>query len=158
MGFLTKEEHEQTTPESGGRVLLQMMWQIADGLEEEAESLNRRAKNLEEEDFLISREIAEHQTEINRLRLKLDSLNADRDGLLEKIEELRREASTIRQNAMNDEEELALGSLESSNSGAIMAPSAYASRFQSDFESDRDECQRPVGTYFRRMSLTDVIS
>ncbi|MGH9831208.1 MAG: hypothetical protein ACREDR_49025, partial [Blastocatellia bacterium] len=119
--------------------------QIAEGLEDEADSLTRRARSFEEEEFLLNREIEEHQTEINRLQLRLRSLRAERDGLIGKCEMLRREASSIREDALNDEEELAIESLEVGNS-------PFSFRDGGELEDrSRD------GVFFRRMSVTDVV-
>jgi hypothetical protein len=51
-----------------------MLEQMAEGLEDQVAVLYRRAATFEEEEFLLNREIEERQTEINRLVLKLDTM------------------------------------------------------------------------------------
>lgn len=144
MGFID-EKNEEIRSSDSDRVRLEMMHQIAEGLEDEAESLTRRARSFEEEEFLLNREIEEHQTEINRLQLRLRSLRAERDSLIGKCEMLRREASSIREDALSDEEELAIESLELGASQFL---------FQ---DGEELEDRSGDGVFFRRMSVTDVV-
>src|SRR5437868_15262133 len=93
-----EETSESTAPSMRGmRAKLRMLEQMAEALEDEAAGLYRRAAVYEEEEFLLAREIEERQTEINRLSLKLTSLRADQDALLEKITALNGEAKALRQ-------------------------------------------------------------
>jgi chromosome segregation ATPase len=93
-------------------VKLKMLQHMAEGLEDEADGLHCRADALAEEEFLVVRNIDEHQTEINRLLLKLQGVRSARYDLLEKIDRLRSEASVLREKVWTGEDELAINSLE----------------------------------------------
>jgi hypothetical protein len=95
------------------RVKMKMLEQMAEALEDEAAGLLHRAATFEEEEYLLNREIAERQTEINRLHLKLEALHAERDGLLEKVEAIKSEAGALREEIFTREEEAALAAIES---------------------------------------------
>jgi predicted RNase H-like nuclease (RuvC/YqgF family) len=92
---------QDTNPDTIGKAVSghfkrAMLQQMAEALEDQAAALYRRVAAFEEEDFLVSREIEEHQTEINRLHLKLEAVRGERDCMLEKVECLRSEASSMR--------------------------------------------------------------
>jgi chromosome segregation ATPase len=91
-----------------------MLTQMAEALEDQAAGLYRRVAVLEEEEFLLNREIEERQTEINRLILKLDVLRAERDSAMERIELISREATALREEVFTGEEEVALAAIENS--------------------------------------------
>ena len=76
---------------------MRMLEQMADALDEEVAGLFRRAATFEEEEFLLNCEIEERQTEINRLLLKLESMRAHRERVMERIESSSREAQLIRE-------------------------------------------------------------
>jgi hypothetical protein len=82
-----------------------MLEQMAEALEDEAAGLYRRAAAFEEEEFLLNKEIGERQTEINRLMFKLEGMHAERDRVLEKIEQISSEAAAVRERAFNGNEE-----------------------------------------------------
>ena len=152
MNIIEDDRLETSTPTSP-RVKIKMLQQMAEALEDEATGLYRRAALYEEEDHLLSREIDDHQTEINRFRLKLESLRSERDGLLKKIDEIKREASMIREEASENEEEAALASIiKTPNYPAGVtagwpAPPNVASR----------EGQARESGFFRRRTLTDAL-
>jgi hypothetical protein len=69
---------------------------MAEALEDQVAGLYRRAATFEEEEFLLNREVEERQTEINRLMLKLESMRAERDRVIDRIESISNEAAAIR--------------------------------------------------------------
>jgi len=81
-----------------------MLEQMAEALEDEAAGMYRRAAAFEEEEFLLNKEIGERQTEINRLQLKLEGMRAERDRVIEKIEQISSEAVAVRERAFNGDE------------------------------------------------------
>src|SRR5262249_22541774 len=93
---------EQDQPTGGEK--MRMLEQMADALEDEIAGLFRRAAALEEEEFVLSHEVGERQTEINRLLLRLESMRAERERVMEKIESISREARAIREEAFNTED------------------------------------------------------
>jgi chromosome segregation ATPase len=93
-------------------IRMKMLEQMAEALEDEAASCCRRVAGLEEEEFLLSRQIDERQTEINRLQLKLDGLRCEREGLFNRIESLRTEATAMKEEAFNNEDEIALSLID----------------------------------------------
>jgi len=76
---------------------MRMLEQMAEALDEEVAGLFRRAATFEEEEFLLNCEIEERQTEINRLLLKLESMRAHRERVMERIKSISREAQAIRE-------------------------------------------------------------
>lgn len=113
---------EPKVPASGlispHRVKMSMLTQMAEALEDEAAGLYRRAAAVEEEEFLLNREIEERQTEINRVVLKLETMRAERDRVMERIESISHEATAMREEVFNGEEEFALAAIESSQAAA----------------------------------------
>src|SRR5258707_5813357 len=89
---------------SAPRVKTRMLEQMAEALEDEASGLYRRAAAFEEEEFLLNKEIGERQTEINRLLLKLDGMRAERDRVIDEIEQISSEAAGVRERAFNGNE------------------------------------------------------
>ena len=75
-------------------IRMKILLQMAQSLEDEAEGLYRRAAVFEEEEFMLNPEIEERLTEITRLQLKLEAL--------------RSEADTMREEVFNGEGEIAL--------------------------------------------------
>ena len=80
---------------------------MADALEDQVAGLYRRAATFEEEEFLLNREVEERQTEINRLLLKLESMRAERDRVMDRIESITNEAAVIRGAVFSGERESA---------------------------------------------------
>ena len=78
---------------------------MAEALEDQVAGLYRRAATFEEEEFLLNREVEELQTEINRLMLKLESMRAERDRVIDRIELISNEAAAIRGVVFSDERE-----------------------------------------------------
>lgn len=132
------------------RVKMRMLEQMAEALEDQVAGLYRRAAAFEEEEFLLNREVEELQTEINRLTLKLEAMQGERDRVIDRIESISREAATMREAVVNDEEDAALAVIES--------PTAEAEPEGGD--------RQPVFTagdpsrsamFFRRITLADQI-
>jgi chromosome segregation ATPase len=94
------------------RLSMWMIEQMAEALEDQASGLSRRAAACEEEECLLANEIADRETEINRLLLKLESVRSERDGVLERIESLKNEATELREKVYIREEEAALAAIE----------------------------------------------
>jgi signal transduction histidine kinase len=147
---LTRDEQHW----SSDRLKLVMLQQMAEGLEDEANGLNRRAKALEEEEFLLSTEVQERLTEINRLNLRLEGLRSERDSLLERVEALRREAIHLKEEVLDNEEELALESL-AVGGGGIAAPVTSMGDLRSSVLGGSSESHSP--SFFRRTTITDLI-
>ena len=99
---------------SAPRVKTRMLEQMAEALEDEAAGLYRRAAAFEEEEFLLNKEIGERQTEINRLLLKLEAMRAERDRVIEKVEQISSEAAAVRERAFDGDEGNSLPAIESS--------------------------------------------
>ena len=131
-------------------VKMRMLTQMAQALEDQAAGLYRRAAAFEEEEFLLSREIEERQTEVNRLTLKLDAMRAERDRVMDRIESISREATAMREEVFNGEEEVALAAIESSTAEASTL--AGCDGGQSVFASADSERS---AMFFRRMTLSE---
>ena len=123
-------------PEAPPGVKMRMLQQMADALENEAASLCGKAIAFEEEEFLLVRQLEDRQLEIDRLQAKLEAQRSERKGLLELIERLKSDAAAMREEAFNNEDELALAAIENLPSIAPV----------------RQESGGPV--FFQRMSLT----
>ncbi|HKV37898.1 MAG TPA: hypothetical protein VJX67_01705 [Blastocatellia bacterium] len=166
-------EDKHTVANGPGR--LKMMQQIAEGLEDEAHSLTRRARAIEEEEAQISQEVEELQTGIQRLSLRSTSLRGEREALLAKIDKLHHEADSIRDKAISAEEELALQSLELRaavrtapdrretprlSSASVEAAPASAPRQEPEPQSAPPDSNgnRQESVFFRRISLMNVVS
>ena len=94
----SKEESDYPEGEHTSRqVRMRLLEQMAEALEDQASGLSRRAAGQELEQSILCREIDERNTEISRLQLKLESIQAERKGLLQRIEALRQEASSLRE-------------------------------------------------------------
>jgi hypothetical protein len=89
---------------SAPRVKTRMLEQMAEALEDEAAGLYRRAAAFEEEEFLLNKEIGERQTEINRLMLKLEAMRAERDRVIEQVDQVSSEAAAVRERAFAGDE------------------------------------------------------
>lgn len=107
------DEVQVTEGESqDSRLSMWMLDQMAEGLEDQAAGLARRAAGFEEEESFVSKEISRHETEINRLLLRLEAVRSDRDSVVERIESLKREANGIREQLVLCEEEAALAAID----------------------------------------------
>lgn len=124
-------------------VHLRILEQIAESLEDQVAALYRRAAAFEEEEFLLTREVEERQTEISRLLLKLESMRAERDRVIERIESISAEAAEIKEAVLRGEEEMALAAIEELTTEASTGPSFAAAD------------TRRGATFFRRMTLTE---
>jgi chromosome segregation ATPase len=133
-------------------VKVRMLQQMAEALEDEARGLDRRVAVFEEEEFLLTREIEERQTEINRLNFKLEAMRAERDGLLHRIETIRSEATAMREEVCDGEEAMALLAIDDAQTGQSEALSATIC--PSAPPHARDEQQR-ASVFFHKTSLSN---
>ena len=99
---------------SSRAVRVRILEQMAEALEDHVAGLYRRAAAFEEEEFLLNREVEERQTDINRLLLKLESMRADRDRVIERIDSLSNEAGAIRDEIFSADEQVTLAAIERS--------------------------------------------
>lgn len=126
MYMTTVDELQETKSEAENpRLRMWMLDQMAEGLEDQAAGLARRAACFEEEESLLTRDVADHQTEINRLLLRIESLRSDRDSVVERIEALKGEAAAIREQLLDCEEEAALASIGHSGLDSGITNHAY---------------------------------
>jgi len=130
-----------------------MLDQMAEALEDEAAVLYRRAAGFEEEEFLLNREIEERQTEINRLLLKLDAMRAERDRVVGRIDVISQEATAIREEVFDREEDIAIASIGTS---ALEAPAEPDCSHGQPIFTGGDPSRSAM--FFRRMTLADEIS
>jgi len=112
MSTVLEENTIVVSESASNQVRMRMLQQMSEALEDEASSLLLRAASLEEEDFLLNRQVDDRQTEINRLQLKLEAVRSERDGLLERVESLRGEARAMTEEAHNNEDEIALSLID----------------------------------------------
>ncbi|HSE36763.1 MAG TPA: hypothetical protein VLG74_05615 [Blastocatellia bacterium] len=124
-------------------VHLRILEQMAESLEDQVAALYRRAAAFEEEEFLLTREVEERQTEISRLLLKLESMRAERDRVIERIESISAEAGEIKEEVLRGEEDMALAAIEELTTDASRGPSFAVAE------------TRRGATFFRRMTLTE---
>jgi hypothetical protein len=101
----TDNDPDPISKAGSGHFKRAMLQQMAEALEDQVAALCRRVVAFEEEDFLLTREIEEHMSEINRLHLKLDGVRDQRDHMLERVECLRAEASSMREAVFGSEKE-----------------------------------------------------
>lgn len=148
MTLITHLEEADDSAPPVMRAKLRMLEQMAEALEDEAAGLYRRAAVYEEEEFLLAREIEGRQTEINRLSLKLTSLRADHDALIEKITALNGEATALRQQVYCNEEAEVLAVIE--RAAALTLPPGEAAAAA----TVKGVTSRSL--YFRRAALADV--
>lgn len=143
---------EITEPTSGPPpgVKMRMLAQMAEALEDQVAGLYRRAAAFEEEEFLLNREVEERQTEINRLRLKLEAMRAERDRVMGRIESISGEAAAMREEVFNGEEEVALAAIDSSTAEASTGP--WCGDVQPGY-SVGDPSRGAM--FFRRMTLAE---
>ena len=131
------EENTVIVPEvASNHVRMRMLQQMSEALEDEASSLLLRAAGLEEEEALLNRQIDDRQTEINRLQLKLQAIQSERERLFDRVEILRDEARAMTEEAYNNEDEIALSVID-------------------DLPSADDDNYQPGGPiFFQRSRLT----
>jgi predicted nuclease with TOPRIM domain len=132
------------------RIRVRTLQQMAEALEDEAAGLDRRAAAFEEEELVVTREVQAHQTEINRLLLRLQSIRSERDSVVERIEKLGTEARHLKQRSLSSEDEEGLGAMESCEFDDRM-------NRRTDLADSRGVSGQDRSTYFRRMSVTDFI-
>jgi len=138
-------EREETCDRTSTAVKMRILEQMAEALEDQVGALYRRAASFEEDEFLLTREVEDRQTEINRLMLKLESMRAERDRVMEKIETISNEAAAIREEVFNGEEELALAAIERSTANVPAGPVfAEGGSLQG-------------ATFFRRTMLSELV-
>lgn len=151
MTVLTEDNAPNSGFSSPPRVRVRMLEQMAEALEDQVAALYRRAATFEEEEFLLNREIEERQTEINRLMLKLEAMRAERDRVIDRIESISHEATVMREEVFNREEEVALAAIGGSTT---------------DASTSNGDCQ-PVYTggdpakgamFFRRVMLAEAVT
>ena len=131
------EENTVIVPEvASNHVRMRMLQQMSEALEDEASSLLLRAAGLEEEEALLNRQIDDCQTEINRLQLKLQAIQSERERLFDRVEILRDEARAMTEEAYDNEDEIALSVIDD-------LPSA---------DDDKDHSGGPI--FFQRSRLT----
>ena len=93
---------------------IKMLKQMAASLEAEAAGLCRKASSFEEEESLLAQEVRRQQAELQGLIARLDAIRTERDELLDRIETVTQDALEIREEVSNNEDELALETLEDS--------------------------------------------
>jgi chromosome segregation ATPase len=131
-------------------VKMRILEQMAEALEDEAAGLCRRAAGHEDEETVLSREIDERQTQINRLQLKLDSIRSERYGLLGKVEDLRREANEMRYQGSSDQLDSSLD--QSTNPRPAGDPYSAPAPFISQAPVS-DDGGRIRSIFFHRMTI-----
>ena len=149
----------QITEQKPDRVRIKMLQQMAEALDDEAEALYRRAASFEDEDYLLTREIEERVTEINRMKLRLDAVRRERGSVTQRIEELRVEAAAIREEVFEGEDELVIQNLGTGELDrlSINSKSSYESDEDSAFTGLSDE-PGIESTFFRKVSLKDRVA
>lgn len=131
-------------------VKIRILKQMAKALEDEADGLFRRAAIFDEEEFSINREIQQHQNEIKRLQLKLQTMRVERERVVGKIREIQQEVAAMRDEIYNNEEEVALANI--SGSGPLdldLLDPAWGQDQQPQFH----EGQPPAPIFFHRLTL-----
>ena len=108
---MVTDEPKQAGVSSPPAVNMRILEQMAESLEDQVGALYRSAAGFEEEEFLLTREVEERQTEISRLLLKLESIRAERDRVMERIESISAEATEIKEEVWRTEEEIALAGI-----------------------------------------------
>ena len=110
---LLEENTTAVAPEAASNhVRMRMLQQMSEALEDEASSLLLRTAGCDEEELLLTSQIDDRQTEINRFQLRLQAVRSERDGLLDKVERLRAEARAMREEAYDNEDEIALSVMD----------------------------------------------
>lgn len=137
------DEANQAGVSSPPAVHMRILEQMAGSLEDQIGALYRRAAGFEEEEFLLTREVKERQTDISRLLLKLDAIRAERDRVMERIESISAEATEIKEEVLRTEEEIALAAIERLTEEASTGPSLAGA-----------DTQRGA-TFFRRMTVVE---
>ena len=143
---------ERTVPHPGTAspyIRIRILRQMAEALDDEAEGLCIRLATFDEKHFLITRQIEERQTEISRLQLELEALGSERNALLQQVEKLRTEAEAMREEVLNNEDEIALGVIEGNS--PVEGELVEAASHNGIYSSEGDASDEPV--YFQRMTL-----
>lgn len=142
--FIDDANHADRGVLSPPTVHIRILEQMAESLEDEIGALYRRAAGFEEEEFLLTREVEERQTEISRLLLKLEAIRAEREGVMERIESISAEAAEIKEEVLRTEEEIALAAIERlADEASTGCPFAGADTWRG-------------ATFFRRMTVEEA--
>ena len=149
----------QITEQKPDRVRIKMLQQMAEALDDEAEALYRRAASFEDEDYLLTREIEQRVTEINRMKLRLDAVRRERSTVTQRIEELRVEAAAIREEVFEGEDELVIQNLGTGelDRRSINSQTSYDNAEDSAFPGLGDEPDLE-NAFFRKVSLKDRVA
>src|SRR5436853_6059377 len=149
----------QITEQGPDRVRIKMLQQMAEALDDEAEALYRRAASFEDEDYLLTREIEERVTEINRMKLRLDAVRRERRSVIRRIEERRVEAAAIREEIFEGEDELVIQNLGTGELDrlALNAQTPYENHDDSFF-ADLDDEPDINASFFRKVTLKDRVA
>ena len=149
----------QITDQKPDRVKIKMLQQMAEALDDEAEALYRRAASFEDEDYLLTREIEQRVTEINRMKLRLDAVRRERSSVTQRIEELRVEAAAIREEVFEGEDELVIQNLGTGELDrlSVNPQTSYESAEDSVFTGLSDEPDLE-SAFFRKVSLKDRVA
>ena len=149
----------QITDQKPDRVRIKMLQQMAEALDDEAEALYRRAASFEDEDYLLTREIEQRVTEINRMKLRLDAVRRERSSVTQRIEELRVEAAAIREEVFEGEDELVIQNLGTGELDrlSVNPQTSYESAEDSVFTGLSDEPDLE-SAFFRKVSLKDRVA
>ena len=132
------------------RVQMTLLIQMAETLEDHAAGLYRRAAASEQEEFLLNREIEERQTEVNRLILKLEARRAEHGRLMQKIGSISEEATAMREEIFNREEEFALAAIEASSAEGVRTAGCDGEQL-TGMHAD----PASGAAFFRRMTLSE---
>ncbi len=149
----------QITEQKPDRVRIKMLQQMAEALDDEAEALYRRAAAFEDEDYLLTREIEQRVTEINRMKLRLDAVRRERRSVTQRIEELRVEAAAIREEVFEGEDDLVIQNLGTGELDrlSINSRTLYERAEDSAFAGLSDEPDLDAA-FFRKVSLKDRVA
>ena len=147
----------QITEQKPDRVRIKMLQQMAEALDDEAEALYRRAASFEDEDYLLTREIEQRVTEINRMKLRLDAVRRERSIVTQRIEELRVEAAAIREEVFEGEDELVIQNLGTGELDRLSINSRTS--YENDSEFTELSYQPDLeNAFFRKVSLKDRVA
>ena len=147
------------TEQKPDRVRIKMLQQMAEALDDEAEALYRRAASFEDEDYLLTREIEQRMTEINRMKLRLDAVRRERSSVTQRIEELRVEAAAIREEVFEGEDELVIQNLGTGELDRL-SNNSHTSYESGDGSVFTGLCDEPDlgSSFFRKVSLRDRVA
>ena len=148
----------QITDQKPDRVRIKMLQQMAEALDDEAEALYRRAASFEDEDYLLTREIEQRITEINRMKLRLDAVRRERSAVTHRIEELRVEAAAIREEVFEGEDELVIQNLGTGELDRLSNKSNASYDAEQDSFAGLSDEPDIESTFFRKVNLKDRVA